>query len=31
MTAADAYAELIRRSKELGVLNSCAGVLSWDH
>jgi carboxypeptidase Taq len=31
MTAADAYAELVRRSKELGVLNSCAGVLSWDH
>jgi len=30
MTAADAYAELIRRSKELGVLNSCAAVLSWD-
>lgn len=31
MTAADAYAELVRRSKELGVINSCAGVLSWDH
>ncbi len=30
MTAIEAYAELIRRSKELGVLNSCAGVLSWD-
>lgn len=24
------YAELIRRSKELGVLNSCAAVLGWD-
>ncbi len=31
MTAADAYTELVRRSKELGVINSCAGVLSWDH
>jgi carboxypeptidase Taq len=31
MTAAEAYAELIRRSKELGVLNSCAAVLGWDH
>ncbi len=30
MTAADAYAELVRRSKELGVLNSCAAVLAWD-
>ncbi len=30
MTPADAYAELVRRSKELGVLNSCAGVLGWD-
>jgi carboxypeptidase Taq len=30
MTPTDAYAELVRRSKELGVLNSCAGVLSWD-
>src|SRR5262245_48182492 len=30
MTAADAYAELVRRSKELGVLTSCAAVLSWD-
>jgi carboxypeptidase Taq len=30
MTVADAYAELIRRSKELGVLNSCAAVLGWD-
>src|ERR1044071_3107173 len=26
----EAYAELIRRSKELGVLNSCAAVLGWD-
>ena len=31
MTAADAYTELVRRSKELGVINSCAGVLNWDH
>lgn len=30
MTPADAYVELIRRSKELGVLNSCAAVLGWD-
>ncbi|HUR53971.1 MAG TPA: carboxypeptidase M32 [Gemmataceae bacterium] len=30
MTAPDAYAELVRRSKELGVLNSCAAVLAWD-
>ena len=30
MTPADAYAELVRRSKELGVLHSCAGVLGWD-
>jgi carboxypeptidase Taq len=30
MTAADAYAELVRRAKELGVLNSCAAVLGWD-
>ena len=30
MTSADAYAELVRRSKELGVLNSCAAVLGWD-
>lgn len=30
MTPADAYAELIRRSKELGVLNSCAAMLGWD-
>jgi carboxypeptidase Taq len=30
MIPADAYAELIRRSKELGVLNSCAAVLGWD-
>lgn len=30
MTAADAYAELVRRGKELGVLNSCAAVLGWD-
>src|SRR5215211_7447350 len=31
MTAVDAYAELVRRSKELGVINSCAAVLGWDH
>jgi carboxypeptidase Taq len=30
MSPADAYAELIRRSKELGVLGSCAAVLGWD-
>ncbi len=30
MTPAAAYAELVRRSKELGVLNSCAAVLGWD-
>jgi carboxypeptidase Taq len=31
MTApAEAYAELVRRSKELGVVNSCAAVLGWD-
>ena len=30
MTATDAYAELVRRYKELGVLNSCAAVLAWD-
>jgi carboxypeptidase Taq len=30
MTPADAYADLVRRSKELGVLHSCAGVLGWD-
>jgi carboxypeptidase Taq len=30
MTATEAYAELVRRSKELGVLNSCAAVLAWD-
>ncbi len=26
----NAYSELIRRSKELGVLHSCAAVLAWD-
>ncbi len=31
MTAAEAYTGLIHRSKELGVLNSCAAVLNWDH
>lgn len=30
MTPADAYAELVRRSKDVGVLNSCAAVLGWD-
>lgn len=30
MTPHDAYSELIRRAKELGVLNSCAAVLGWD-
>jgi carboxypeptidase Taq len=30
MTPAESYAELVRRSKELGVLNSCAAVLGWD-
>lgn len=30
MYPADAYAELVRRSKELGVLNSCAAMLAWD-
>lgn len=31
MTAAEAYAGLVRRSKELGIINSCAAVLNWDH
>src|SRR6188768_1196113 len=30
MSPTDSYAELVRRSKELGVLHSCAGVLAWD-
>jgi carboxypeptidase Taq len=30
MVPAEAYSELVRRSKELGVLNSCAAVLGWD-
>jgi carboxypeptidase Taq len=30
MTPHAAYDELIRRSRELGVLNSCAAVLGWD-
>ncbi len=30
MTPHDAYAELLRRSRELGVVNSCAAVLGWD-
>src|SRR5438067_10705852 len=29
-TAAQAYAELIRRVREAALLESCAGVLSWD-
>ncbi|AWM37696.1 Thermostable carboxypeptidase 1 [Gemmata obscuriglobus] len=31
MTAAESYSELLRRSKALGVLNSCAAALGWDH
>ena len=31
MTATDAYTELARRAKELGVINSCAAALGWDH
>jgi len=30
MTPADAYAELVRRSKEVALLNSCSAVLQWD-
>lgn len=30
LTPTDAYAELVKRSKELALLNSCAGVLGWD-
>jgi carboxypeptidase Taq len=30
MTATDAYADLIRRSKEVAVLQSCSAVLGWD-
>ena len=30
MLPPEAYAELVRRSKELGVMNSCAAVLGWD-
>src|SRR6478735_10580215 len=30
MTPANAYTELTHRSKELGVINSCAAVLGWD-
>nr|WP_261344043.1 carboxypeptidase M32 [Aquisphaera giovannonii] len=26
----DSYEELLRRTREMGVLSSCAGVLSWD-
>jgi carboxypeptidase Taq len=30
-SAADAYAELIRREKEAALLGSCASLLDWDH
>ncbi len=30
-TAADAYADLIRREKEAALLGSCASLLDWDH
>lgn len=30
-TAADAYAELIRREREAALLSSCAALLDWDH
>jgi carboxypeptidase Taq len=30
MTPTDAYADLLARSKDLAVLNSCAAVLGWD-
>ncbi|MFO0849198.1 MAG: carboxypeptidase M32 [Gemmataceae bacterium] len=30
MTPTDAYAELVRRSKETAVLQSCSAVLGWD-
>ncbi|MCS7020871.1 MAG: carboxypeptidase M32 [Gemmataceae bacterium] len=30
MTAADAYAALLHRSKEIGIIQSCAALLSWD-
>jgi carboxypeptidase Taq len=30
MTPADGYPELVRRSKALAVLNSCAATLAWD-
>src|SRR5262245_30120570 len=30
MTPTDAYAELVRRSKEIGIVNSCSAVLGWD-
>ena len=29
-TTADAYAELLRRTKEHAVLQSCSAVLGWD-
>ncbi len=30
MTPADAYAELVRRAREVSLLQSCAAVLGWD-
>jgi carboxypeptidase Taq len=30
MTPTDAYADLVRRGRELAVVNSCAAVLGWD-
>lgn len=30
MTPAEAYAALVRRSKEIGIIQSCAALLSWD-
>lgn len=30
MTPADAYADLLRRTKEVALLNSCSAVLQWD-
>lgn len=31
MTPRSAYDELVRRSKEIGLLSSCSAVLQWDH
>lgn len=30
MTATDAYAELVRRAKEIALIQSCSAVLGWD-